>query len=145
LPSKPKSERVTPSELTKSIWVPVDEFLRFNVVPNLPAPWSQILERILTEAPGSMMHVPGGIITVALPKPGYAAEVRAACSASESSVKPSHRIPVAKTGFMMHVLLIAHASIASETLGGIRVGACPSALPSELRITNTIDSTKLLN
>jgi hypothetical protein len=137
--------RVTPSELTISIGVPVDEFLRLSVVPNLPAPWSQILELILTDAPGSMMHVPGGIITVALPKPGYAAEVRAACNAAESSVEPSHRIPVAKTGFMMQVLLIAHASAASETLGGIRLGTCPSALPSELRITNNIDSTKLLN
>ena len=43
----------------------------------LPAPWSQIPALIETEAPGSMMQVPGGMITVALPKLGLAAEASA--------------------------------------------------------------------
>jgi hypothetical protein len=92
-----------------------------------------------------MMHVPGGMIMVALPKPGYAAEVRAACNAAESSVTPSHFIPVAKTGFMMHVLLIAQASAVSAILGGIRDGVCPNALPIELRSTHNTVGTQMLN
>jgi hypothetical protein len=124
--------------------VPVDELLRFNVVPNLPAPWSQTLELILTEAAGSMMHVPGGMIIVALPRLEYEAELRAAWSAAESSVTPSHFMPVAKTGFMMHVLLMAQASLGSATLVENRAGACADALPNELRITHNAESTQPL-
>ena len=37
-PSKPKSESVTPLERITSIGLPEDAFLRFNMVPNFPAP-----------------------------------------------------------------------------------------------------------
>jgi hypothetical protein len=66
---------------------------------------------IETLAPGSTMHVPGGMISVAFPKLAVA-DAKAAWSAAESSVKPSHFIPVAKTGLMMHVLLIEQVSTA---------------------------------
>src|ERR1700730_10879658 len=74
LPSIAKSERVTPLEPISSIEVPLDEFLRFNVVPNLPAPWSQIPALIETAEPWSMMQVPGGIITQAASTSGSATE-----------------------------------------------------------------------
>src|ERR1700733_3819345 len=111
LPSIAKSESVTPLELISSIEPPVEEFLRFNVVPNLPAPCNQIAALIETLAPGSTMHVPGGMMSVAFPKLAVA-DANAAWSAAESSVEPSHFIPVAKTGLIMHVLLMEQVSTA---------------------------------
>src|SRR3984893_5913229 len=106
-PSIAKSEKVMPLELISKIELPADEFMRFKVVPNLPAPCSQRLELIETWAAGFMMQVPGGMIIVALPKPELAAEFTTACRAAESSVEPSHFIPVAKTGFMTTLVRIS--------------------------------------
>jgi hypothetical protein len=96
--------------LISSIGLPLEEFLRFNVVPNLPAPCSQMLALIETTA-GFMIQVPGGMITVAFPKIGLAAEASAACSADESSVVPSHFIPVAKTGLTITLVLISGSAL----------------------------------
>src|SRR5580704_5370720 len=106
LPSIAKSVRVILFEFKSTIGLPLEEFLRFNVVPYFPAPWSQTPEFIETPAAGSMMQVPGGMMIVALPRPALTAELSAAWRAAESSLVPSHFIPVAKTGFMMQVLLI---------------------------------------
>ena len=117
--------------------------MRFNVVPNLPAPWSQILALIETEAAGSMVHVPGGMITVALPNLGLAAEARAAFSAAESSVTPSHTIPVAKTGFISTLALISESVLRSGAVRADLGGACPYALPKQLRKMLTAENAKL--
>src|ERR1700720_3269652 len=60
-----------------------------------------------------MMQVPGGMITAPLPEPEEA-ELRTACSAAESSVDPSHFIPVAKTGAMIGFAWL------SGLVGGVR-------------------------
>jgi hypothetical protein len=142
LPSIAKSEKVMPLELISNIGLPLDEFLRFNVVPNLPAPCSQMLALIETTA-GFMMQVPGGIITVAFPKTGLAAEVSAACSAAESSVDPSHFIPVAKTGFIITLALISESALRSGAVRADLGGACPYAAPTQLRKTLITENVKL--
>ena len=141
LPSIAKSERVTPLEPIRRIDGPLDEFLRFNVVPNLPAPWSQILALIETEAPGSIMQVPGGMITVAFPTFGLAAEARAVRSAAESSVTPSHTIPVAKTGFMITLGLISGSVPTREDVRGL-IGDWACEFPEQPRTILNSDNAQ---
>jgi hypothetical protein len=142
LPSMAKSERVTPLEPISRIAAPLEEFLRFNVVPNLPAPWSQILALIETEAPGSMMQVPGGMITVALPKLGLAEEARAVRSAAESSVTPSHTIPVAKTGFMITLGVISGSVLIREVVREDLAGDWACELPEQPRTILNSDNAQ---
>jgi hypothetical protein len=60
-------------------------------------------------------------------------------------VTPSHFIPVAKTGFMIHVLLMEQVSTAGVDLEGILTDVCPDALPKEPTTINTSDNTNGFN
>src|SRR6478672_1616193 len=61
LPSIPKSESVTPLELSLRIVPAPLEFFRLSVVPNLPDPCSQIGALIEIWAAISIKQVPGGM------------------------------------------------------------------------------------
>ncbi len=91
-----------------------------------------------------MTHVPGGMIIVALPRV-EAAEVRAAWSAAESSVTPSHFIPVAKTGLMMQgLLMFEQPSAAGATdLEEIRAVDCADVLPAKPKPTKATKGRNL--
>jgi hypothetical protein len=82
-------------------------------------------------------------MTVAFPKPGSAAAANAVINAIESSVVPSHFIPVAKTGFMITLVLSSESVLGRGTVRGGVAGACPYALPVKVRIATNAESRHL--